>query len=328
MLIPRIAVTAGEPAGIGPDIIVQLASQAFAAEIIVIADPDLLQQRAQQLKIPLQLQTVDLTQAPVQNNPNHLKIFPVKLRQKCVPGQLDAANASYVIETLRVAVELTLTKKVDAIVTGPVHKAIINEAGIKFSGHTEFFAEQARVSQTVMLFVLPDMRVALLTTHLPLTQVPPAITTEKIKNVITIINHDLKKWFGLQEPKIFVAGLNPHAGEDGYLGREEIDIIIPALQALRKQGIDLIGPLPADTLFLPKNLQQADVILAMYHDQALPVIKFHDFANTVNVTLGLPFIRTSVDHGTALELAGTGKADPSSLFAAVKLAIKMFKVAD
>jgi 4-hydroxythreonine-4-phosphate dehydrogenase len=322
-LIPRIIVTAGEPAGIGPDVILQCVMETLPAEIIVIADPDLLQQRAHQLNISLQLQIADLTQTPQINQPFHLKILPVALKQACVPGKLNKANASYVIETLRLAAELALTNKADAIVTGPVHKAIINEAGIKFSGHTEFFAEQARVSQTVMLFVARDLRVALVTTHLPLSQVASAITAEKIKQVVQVLQSDLKKWFGLAQPKIFVAGLNPHAGEEGHLGREEIDIIIPALQELRKQGIDLVGPLPADTLFLPKNLQQADVILAMYHDQALPVVKFHDFVNTVNVTLGLPFIRTSVDHGTALELAGTGKADPSSLDAAIKLAIQM-----
>lgn len=325
-LVPRVVVTAGEPAGIGPDIVIQLANQAFAAEIIVVADPDLLQQRARQLKIPLQLQSVDLTQAATPNKPNYLKNFPVSLRQACTPAHLNTANAVYVIETLQIAADLALTKKVDAVVTGPVHKAIINEAGIKFSGHTEFFAELANVSQTVMLFVAHDLRVALVTTHLPLSQVSAAVTAEKIKQVVQILQHDLKKWFKLEKPKIFVAGLNPHAGEEGHLGREEIDIIIPALTQLRKQGMDLVGPLPADTLFLSKNLQQADVILAMYHDQALPVIKFRDFANTVNVTLGLPFIRTSVDHGTALELAGTGKADPSSLFAAIQLAIKMHEM--
>lgn len=309
---PRIAITPGEPAGIGPDIVLQIAQQKFSAELVVIADRDMLEQRAQQLKLPLTLE-----------NNKQLRIIHVPLKKPCVPGKLDKANADYVIQTLKMAAEGCLNKQFDAVVTGPVQKSIINEAGSAFSGHTEFFAELAKVAQVVMMLVAKNMRVALVTTHLPLAQVSQAITSQKIEAVLKILQHELKTKFGIAQPKIFVAGLNPHAGENGHLGREEIEIIIPTLNKLRTAGMQLIGPLPADTMFLEKNLQQADAFLMMYHDQGLPVIKFYGFDEAVNVTLGLPFIRTSVDHGTALELAGTGKADARSLKAAINMTIQI-----
>ncbi|MFZ2314501.1 MAG: 4-hydroxythreonine-4-phosphate dehydrogenase PdxA [Gammaproteobacteria bacterium] len=320
---PRILITPGEPAGIGPDVTLALAADSWEAELVVVADPELLQQRAAQLNMPLTLKVIDLDNKPSLHQPGTLNIVPVSLNKPVVAGQLDKANADYVIRTLTTAANLCQAKKASAIVTAPVNKEVINAAGIPFPGHTEFFAELAQVPHTVMLFVTPTMKVALVTTHLPLKNVPAAITKELLHLTLSTLRQGLKQQFQLTDPNIFVCGLNPHAGEGGYLGREEIEIITPALNELREAGYRLHGPLPADTIFTPKYLAEADVILSMYHDQALPVVKSLSFGHSVNVTLGLPYIRTSVDHGTALDLAGTGLAEADSLKAALRLAVQL-----
>jgi len=319
----RLAITAGEPAGIGPDLCLMLAQHPSPCERVIIADPQLLRDRAQQLGLPVELLPFDPDALPVAQAAGQLHVLPVTLGTACTPGQLDAGNSAYVLETLRLAGEGALSGLFDAIVTAPVHKGIINEAGVPFSGHTEFFAEQTATDQVVMMLACPGLRVALATTHLPLRQVADAITGPLIERVVRILHSDLVNKFGLSTPRILVCGLNPHAGEDGHLGREELDIIIPALERLRNEGIELIGPLPADTLFTPKHIDQADAVLAMYHDQGLPVLKHKGFGNAVNITLGMPIIRTSVDHGTALDLAGTGQANPGSLQVALDTAIQM-----
>jgi len=319
----RLAITAGEPAGIGPDLCLMLAQRPSPCERVIIADPQLLRDRAQQLGLPVELLPFDPDALPVAQAAGQLHVLPVTLGTACTPGQLDAGNSAYVLETLRLAGEGALSGLFDAIVTAPVHKGIINEAGVPFSGHTEFFAEQTATDQVVMMLACPGLRVALATTHLPLRQVADAITGPLIERVVRILHSDLVNKFGLSAPRILVCGLNPHAGEDGHLGREELDIIIPALERLRNEGIELVGPLPADTLFTPKHLDQADAVLAMYHDQGLPVLKHKGFGNAVNITLGMPIIRTSVDHGTALDLAGTGQANPGSLQVAIDTAIQM-----
>lgn len=323
MSTARLAITAGEPAGIGPDLCLMLAQHPSPCERVIIADPQLLRDRAQQLGLPVELLPFDPDALPVAQAAGQLHVLPVTLGTACTPGQLDAGNSAYVLETLRLAGEGALSGLFDAIVTAPVHKGIINEAGVPFSGHTEFFAEQTATDQVVMMLACPGLRVALATTHLPLRQVADAITGPLIERVVRILHSDLVNKFGLSAPRILVCGLNPHAGEDGHLGREELDIIIPALERLRNEGIELIGPLPADTLFTPKHLDQADAVLAMYHDQGLPVLKHKGFGNAVNITLGMPIIRTSVDHGTALDLAGTGQANPGSLQVAIDTAIQM-----
>lgn len=323
MSTARLAITAGEPAGIGPDLCLMLAQHPSPCERVIIADPQLLRDRAQQLGLPVELLPFDPDALPVAQAAGQLHVLPVTLGTACTPGQLDAGNSAYVLETLRLAGEGALSGLFDAIVTAPVHKGIINEAGVPFSGHTEFFAEQTATDQVVMMLACPGLRVALATTHLPLRQVADAITGPLIERVVRILHSDLVNKFGLSTPRILVCGLNPHAGEDGHLGREELDIIIPALERLRNEGIELIGPLPADTLFTPKHLDQADAVLAMYHDQGLPVLKHKGFGNAVNITLGMPIIRTSVDHGTALDLAGTGQANPGSLQVAIDTAIQM-----
>ena len=319
----RLAITAGEPAGIGPDLCLMLAQQPASCERVVIADPQLLEQRAAQLGLSVELQPFDPDALPAAQAVGQLSVLPVSLAAPCRPGELNAANAGYVLETLRLAGAGALAGSFDAIVTAPVHKGIINDAGVPFSGHTEFFAEQTATEQVVMMLACPGLRVALATTHLPLRQVADAITGPLIERVMRILHNDLLSKFGIATPRILVCGLNPHAGEDGHLGREELDVIIPALQRLRAEGMQLIGPLPADTLFTPKHLEQADAVLAMYHDQGLPVLKHKGFGNAVNITLGLPIIRTSVDHGTALDLAGTGQANPGSLQVALDTAIQM-----
>jgi len=319
----RLAITAGEPAGIGPDLCMMLAQHPSPCERVIIADPQLLRDRAQQLGLPVELLPFDPDALPVAQAAGQLHVLPVTLGTACTPGQLDAGNSAYVLKTLRLAGEGALSGLFDAIVTAPVHKGIINEAGVPFSGHTEFFAEQTATDQVVMMLACPGLRVALATTHLPLRQVADAITGPLIERVVRILHSDLVNKFGLSAPRILVCGLNPHAGEDGHLGREELDIIIPALERLRNEGIELVGPLPADTLFTPKHLDQADAVLAMYHDQGLPVLKHKGFGNAVNITLGMPIIRTSVDHGTALDLAGTGQANPGSLQVALDTAIQM-----
>ncbi|UJJ30346.1 4-hydroxythreonine-4-phosphate dehydrogenase PdxA [Halopseudomonas maritima] len=320
---PRLAITAGEPAGIGPDLCLMLAQQPTSCERVVIADPQLLEQRAAQLGLRVELRPFDPDALSAAQAAGQLSVLPVSLAAQCRPGELNRANAGYVLETLRLAGAGALNGTFDAIVTAPVHKGIINDAGVPFSGHTEFFAEQTATEQVVMMLACPGLRVALATTHLPLRQVADAITGPLIERVVRILHNDLLSKFGIAAPRILVCGLNPHAGEDGHLGREELDIIIPALERLRAEGMQLIGPLPADTLFTPKHLDQADAVLAMYHDQGLPVLKHKGFGNAVNITLGMPIIRTSVDHGTALDLAGTGQANPGSLQVALDTAIQM-----
>lgn len=322
--IPRIAITSGEPAGIGLDLCVLLAYQAIAAEIIIIADPTALAGRAEQLGLVIQTNSFDKNKVPqVHAGDGSITIIPIKTEEDVIAGQLNPSNGAYVIEVLSTATDGCLSGLFDAMVTAPVHKGIINQAGMAFTGHTEFLAEQSNTSQVVMMLVGGGMRVALATTHLPLTKVSAAVTKETLTKTIRILHTDLVNKFGIQQPRIMVAGLNPHAGEDGYLGDEEIKTIRPVLEQLRNEGLDLIGPLPADTMFSEKNIAQTDAFLAMYHDQGLAVLKHASFGEGVNVTLGLPFIRTSVDHGTALDLAGTGNIESGSLLAAIRLAIDL-----
>lgn len=318
---PRIALTAGEPAGIGPDLCVQLAQYQQQCELIVIADPDLLEQRADQLGMIVQLEIADLTKPASIPAKGTLRVLPCKLAKPVVTGELNPANSNYVLQTLQLALDGCLTKQFNAVVTAPVHKGVINEANVAFTGHTEFFSDGADVSQVVMMLATPTLRVALATTHLPLKAVSDAITHDSLTQVIEIIDVSMKTQFGIKQPRIAVCGLNPHAGEGGHLGREEIDVISPVIELERQRGIKLTGPWPADTIFVADRLQDYDVVLAMYHDQGLPVLKHQGFGNAVNITLGLPFIRTSVDHGTALDLAGTGNASVSSLQAAVDMAL-------
>lgn len=319
----RVVITPGEPAGVGPDLVIALAQQAWPAELVVCADPALLLERAALLQLPLTLREYQPDVPAQPQAEKTLTILPIKLHSKALPGQLDVNNGAYVVETLTRACDGCLSGEFAALITGPVHKGIINDAGMPFTGHTEFFAERSHRDRVVMMLATEELRVALATTHLPLLDVPAAITPQTLTEVITILNHDLRTKFGIDEPQIYVCGLNPHAGEGGHMGREEIDVIIPTLESLRQQGIHLIGPLPADTLFQPKYLEHADAVLAMYHDQGLPVLKYQGFGRAVNITLGLPFIRTSVDHGTALDLAATGIADVGSFRTALNLAIKM-----
>ena len=319
---PLLAITSGEPAGIGPDLCLQLAQR--SEQLVVLGDQDMLQQRANLLGLNVQFQNYDPQKiSPLP--PGHLRVLQVPVAQSVQAGKLNSANSPYVLALLTRAVQGCLSGEFTGIVTTPVHKGIINDAGIKFTGHTEFFAQQTRTPQVVMMLVGGGLRVALATTHLALRAVADAITATLLENVLRIIQRDLIRRFGIAQPRILVAGLNPHAGEDGYLGREEIDIIIPVLDRLRKQGINVSAPLPADTLFTPHRLTQCDCVLAMYHDQGLPVLKHASFGQGVNVTLGLPIIRTSVDHGTALDLAGTGKAEGGSLLEAIKLATEMVR---
>jgi 4-hydroxythreonine-4-phosphate dehydrogenase len=314
-----LGVTPGEPAGIGPDLLLKLVQAPQLCELVAYADPDLLLERAAALGLPLCLR-------PPNGQPlegGELAIRPVLLAQPVVPGNLDVRNAHYVLATLQMAVEHCQSGLIAGMVTGPVNKAIINEAGVPFSGHTEFLAEQTDTDQVVMMLATDGMKVALVTTHLPLHGVPAAITGDLVASVIRILHRDLKTRFGLAAPRILVCGLNPHAGENGHLGHEEIDIIIPALETVRSEGIQALGPFPADTVFTPKVLAGGDVVLTMYHDQGLPVLKYQGFGRAVNVTLGLPIIRTSVDHGTALDLAATGKGDIGSLEYAIHTALTM-----
>ncbi|HAE2268347.1 TPA_asm: 4-hydroxythreonine-4-phosphate dehydrogenase PdxA [Salmonella enterica subsp. salamae serovar 60:g,m,t:z6] len=319
----RVVITPGEPAGIGPDLVVQLAQRAWPVELVVCADGALLTERAAMLGLPLSLlpYSPDVPAAPQPTGT--LTLLPVSLRAPAIPGQLTVENGPYVVETLARACDGCLQHEFAALITGPVHKGVINDAGIPFTGHTEFFEERSQAKKVVMMLATEALRVALATTHLPLRAIADAITPALLHDVIAILHHDLRTKFGLRNPHILVCGLNPHAGEGGHMGTEEIDTIIPVLDELREQGMRLTGPLPADTLFQPKYLGHADAVLAMYHDQGLPVLKYQGFGRGVNITLGLPFIRTSVDHGTALELAGLGKADVGSFITALNLAIKM-----
>ena len=318
----RIALTSGEPAGIGPDLCAQLAQTAHPCEIVCFGDPELIAQRAEQLKLNLVIRLFDPEYPAVAQTAGTLCVSPLNLAHPAECGRLNPANSEYVVNTIAAATQACISGTVAGMVTAPVHKAVINDAGIAFTGHTEFIAELTG-GYPVMLLATPGLRVALVTTHLPLQAVSGAITEQTLTAVISALNQDLKRYFGLTVPRILVCGLNPHAGENGHLGREELDIIIPTLDALRLTGIDLIGPLPADTLFTAKYLSHADAVLAMYHDQGLPVLKYAGFGQAVNITLGLPIIRTSVDHGTALELAGTGLANLGSLAYALETAMHM-----
>ncbi|WP_434458689.1 4-hydroxythreonine-4-phosphate dehydrogenase PdxA [Stutzerimonas urumqiensis] len=320
----RIALTPGEPAGIGPDLCLMLAREAQPHILIAIADAQMLQARARALQLSVSIVPVRPGNWPRQPaDAGALFVWNTPLARPVVPGQLDTANAAYVIETLTRAGNGCLDGDFDAMVTAPVHKGVINEAGVPFSGHTEFLAELTATEQVVMMLATGDLRVALVTTHLPLKDVAAAVTGDRLKRITRILHADLVGKFGIERPRILVCGLNPHAGEGGHLGREEIEVIEPALAQLRSEGIDLVGPLPADTLFTPKHLAQCDAVLAMYHDQGLPVLKHKGFGAAVNVTLGLPIIRTSVDHGTALDLAATGNIDDGSLRVALQTAYLM-----
>jgi len=321
-IIHCIALTPGEPAGIGPDLCVKLAQQNLACQLVVIANPDMLRQRAEILGLPIILNEFNSDLPSVAQLAGHLTVLPVELAEKTVCGQINNLNSGYVLKTIELAATGCIKGLFSAMVTGPVQKSSINEAGFSFTGHTEYIAEITG-GYPVMMLATEGLRVALVTTHLPLKDVSSAITCTSLQSVIKILHHDLKTRFNIEQPRILICGLNPHAGENGYLGREEIDIITPVIEELRQQGMDLLGPLPADTIFTPKYLGAADVVLAMYHDQGLPVLKYQGFGQAVNITLGLPIIRTSVDHGTALDLAGTGNANIGSLQFALQTALTM-----
>lgn len=321
----RIAITAGEPAGIGPDIIIELAQQAHPVELVVIADRNMLQQRAALLGIPLSLTPLTLSAPAKPQQANTLTIVDIPLAEPCIPGELNQHNASAVLASLQYAAEQCLAGDFAALVTGPVHKGNLQAAGIDFLGHTEYFATLSNVKDVVMLFATPILKVALVTTHLALKDVPARITPDRLKAVIEILHTELQQRFSIEAPSIAVCGLNPHAGEEGYLGEEEIIIIRPVINALSARGINVSGPYPADTLLNETQAKQYDVILAMYHDQGLPVVKHHDFGHTANITLGLPFIRTSVDHGTALSVAGTKKANAQGMHTALTYALALIK---
>jgi 4-hydroxythreonine-4-phosphate dehydrogenase len=318
--VTTLAVTSGEPAGIGPDLVLGLAARPWPARLVVLGDRDLLAARAQQLGLTVTL----LDHVPGRTpSPGELSVLHVPVAAPVIPGQLDPRNAPYVIELLRRAVAGCTSGEFAGLVTAPVQKSVIADAGIPFMGHTEWLANATGAPLPVMMLVAGDLRVALVTTHLPLAAVPGAITRALLGDTLAILDRDLRARFRLARPRILVLGLNPHAGESGHLGREELDVIIPVLDAARARGLDLVGPLPADTAFVPRHLAGCDAVLAMYHDQGLPVLKARGFGEAVNVTLGLPIVRTSVDHGTALDLAGTGRAEGGSLAAAVELAASL-----
>lgn len=320
----RLVITSGEPAGIGPDLVLKLAQTDWPIELVVLADKALLSQRAQALGLTISFKDYVPSLAPQPSQKNQITIEHIATAVPVEIGKLNPDNALYVIQMLKRAIQGCLNHEFSGMVTGPVHKGVINEAGHPFTGHTELLAEDSHTQQVVMMLATPGLRVALVTTHLPLKDVPKAITQPLLTEVLNITHSALQNQFGIQDPHILVAGLNPHAGEDGHMGREEIDVINPVLERL-KSKMNLSDPLPADTLFTPKYLEQADAVLAMYHDQGLPVLKHIGFGNAVNITLGLPFIRTSVDHGTALDLAGTGKADDRSFRYAIEVALEMIQ---
>jgi 4-hydroxythreonine-4-phosphate dehydrogenase len=320
MTAPVLAITPGEPAGIGPEILLKLCHEHPGFRILAVASPQLLQQAAAALGYR---RSIELWSPGMEIRPGKLVCHPVPLRESAAPGRLDPANAPYVLETLSEGVRLVQDGHAAALITGPVHKGVINESGQPFSGHTEFLAELSQVRQVVMMLAAPELRVTLVTTHLPLRAVADAITPARLEAVIRITWSALREHFGIAQPRLQVLGLNPHAGEGGHLGSEEIEIIEPVMERLRAAGLDLAGPVPADTAFNPPRLQAYDAVVAMYHDQGLPVLKHVGFGRAVNVTLGLPFIRTSVDHGTALDLAGSGSADAGSLYAAAQMAQSM-----
>ncbi|MEN2508865.1 4-hydroxythreonine-4-phosphate dehydrogenase PdxA [Stutzerimonas stutzeri] len=324
MTAKRFALTPGEPAGIGPDLCLLLARDSQPHALIAIASIELMRARAAELGLDITLIEVTPDRWPDQPAAaGSLYVWDTPLASPVMSGQLTAANAPYVLTTLQRAGNGCVDGSFAGMITAPVHKGVINEAGIPFSGHTEFLAELTGTEQVVMMLATRGLRVALVTTHLPLKDVAAAITAERLQRVTRILHADLVSKFGIARPRILVCGLNPHAGEGGHLGREEIEVIEPALEALRHEGIDLVGPLPADTLFTPKHLDSCDAVLAMYHDQGLPVLKYKGFGAAVNVTLGLPIVRTSVDHGTALDLAGTGRVDTGSLQVALETAYQM-----
>lgn len=318
----RIALTPGEPAGIGPDLVARIAADACADERVAICDADMLRARAAALGVMFSPYPFAAGTAARPQQRGELAVRHVPLRAPATPGRLDAANAHYVLDTLTAAIDGCLDGTFAAMVTGPVHKGVINDAGIPFSGHTELLGARTG-ADPVMLLVADALRVALVTTHLPLRAVPGAVTAARIERAARTLDHELRARFAVRAPRILVCGLNPHAGEGGHLGMEERDVIEPALATLRAEGLDLVGPLPADTAFTPRRLDGADAVLAMYHDQGLPVLKHGGFGRAVNVTLGLPLVRTSVDHGTALEMAGTGQADDGSLATALALAARL-----
>jgi 4-hydroxythreonine-4-phosphate dehydrogenase len=314
-----IAYSVGEPGGIGADIILQLCTKQLLDDVVVVTDPKILQQRA--LDIGLSIELLDKDERV--SGLGQLRTQAVEFGKLVKAGQADVANASDVLRVLDLAAQGCLSGEFAAMVTGPIHKGVINDAGIAFSGHTEYLAEQTGAELPVMMLATNDLRVALVTTHLPLRQVSDAISQKLVEQVIEIVDRDLKNKFGIPTPQIYVCGLNPHAGEGGHLGMEEIEVIEPAIQALKQQGINVSGPFPADTVFTPRHIQASDIIVAMYHDQGLPVLKSQGFSEAANITLGLPIIRTSVDHGTAFDLAGTGQADEGSLVTAISVARQM-----
>ncbi len=318
-----LAFTPGEPAGIGPDLMIQLAQRKPLNDIVVIADPDMLAERARELNIALNISLYEEKSTAHKEDAANLCVLPEQLATGAKAGKLDARNANYVLKTLTRAAQGCLSGEFSGLVTGPVHKGIINEAGISFSGHTEYLAKLCGDVHPVMMLATRSLRVALVTTHLPLRKVADAVTSERLIQTIHILHHDLQSCFHIAQPHILVCGLNPHAGEDGHLGDEEINIITPALNHLKSEGLHLTGPLPADTAFTPHWLKNVDAVLAMYHDQGLPVLKHSGFGQAVNVTLGLPIVRTSVDHGTALDLAGTRHAETGSLEAAIHMARRL-----
>ena len=321
--LPRIAITAGEPAGIGPDLCVMLANISLNAEVIIVADKNMVKARAKSLNLNILINEYSKETHSAHLGNGSITVLHQAISRPAIAGHLDASNSRYVLETLTTAALGCIRNEFDAMMTAPVHKGIINNAAIAFSGHTEFLAQLTNTPQVVMMLVGGGLRVALATTHLALKDVPAAITKASLETTIRILHHDLMQKFGLPNPNILVAGLNPHAGEDGYLGREEIDIINPMIKKLRAEGMQLTGALPADTLFATLHLSKADAVLAMYHDQGLPVLKHASFGKGVNVTLGLPIIRTSVDHGTAIDLAGSGNIEIGSMLAAIEMAITL-----
>ncbi len=323
MYIPRIVITSGEPAGVGPDACVTLAQTSWETDLVIAGDASLLRTTAASLDLPLTIEPYDPRQAATSHRGGTLKVLQIPTRHEVAAGQPDARNAAYVIEMLDRACDGCLNGEFAAMVTAPVQKSILMDAGYAFSGHTEYLAARTRAALPVMLLLSDRLRVALVTTHLALADVPHAITRERLRATLRIVNLDLERYFSLANPRIAVLGLNPHAGEGGHLGREEIDVIAPVIQELRAEGLRIAGPVPADTAFTPRFLEHVDVVVAMYHDQGLPVIKHVGFGNAVNMTMGLPILRTSVDHGTALTLARTGKADSGSLSAALALAVEL-----
>lgn len=321
--VPRLALTAGEPAGIGPDLCIQLAQHVQSCQLIIIASPELLEDRAKQLNLPVKLIDYNPQMPKAVAEPGTLIVCSESLDTTVQAGILNSQNSKYVVNCLQRALNGCLAKEFDGVVTGPVHKGVINDAEIEFTGHTEFFADGANIDKVVMMLATDELRVALVTTHLPLSAVSAAITKQNVTKTLSIINSSFKQQFGKENPRIAVCGLNPHAGENGHMGTEEIEVISPVIEELKKNNPNISGPWPADTIFVKEKLADYDVIVAMYHDQGLPVLKHNGFGRAVNITLGLPFIRTSVDHGTALDLAGTGHADIGSLLTAIDMAVEM-----